>query len=110
MSAVELGPAEPQKCCAYNETKLRFLGLDIDAGDFTVASFEDRLSALTPKSGAGIWLLPFRGISASSVHIPVDLLYLDRNGTVLDAVESFPISRFPLRYRRPRAFSCCRPA
>jgi hypothetical protein len=67
--------------------------LDIDAGDFAVASLDDRIPALTPKSGAGLWLLPFKGISPTSVHIPLDLVYLDRNCTVLDVVESFPIYR-----------------
>ena len=85
------GSAESRKCCAYNQTKQRFLGLDIDAGDFTPASLDDRLPALTPKSGAGLWLLPFRGISAASVRFPLDLVYLDSDGTVTDVVESFPI-------------------
>jgi Uncharacterized ACR, COG1430 len=87
------GLEEPRKCCAYNQTKERFLGLDIDAGDFTPANLEDRLPALTPKSGAGLWLLPFRGISPNSVHIPLDLIYLDRDFTVIEVVESFPIFR-----------------
>jgi hypothetical protein len=87
------GSAEERKCCAYNQTRERFLGLDIDAGDFAVASLDDRIPALTPKSGAGLWLLPFKGISPTSVRIPVDLVYLDRNCTVLDVVESFPIYR-----------------
>ena len=88
-----VGSMEERKCCAYNQTRERFLGLDIDAGDFAVASLDDRIPALTPKSGAGLWLLPFKGISPTSVHIPLDLIYLDRNCTVLDIVESFPIYR-----------------
>jgi len=85
------GNTEGRQCCAYNQTRQRFLGLDIDAGDFTAANIEDHLAGLTPKSGAGIWLLPFRGIAAASVRIPVDLIYLDGDGTVIDVVESFPI-------------------
>jgi hypothetical protein len=87
------GSAEERKCCAYNQTRARFLGVDIDAGDFSVASLDNRMSALTPKSGVGLWLVPFRGISATSAHIPLDLVYLDRNCTVIDVVESFPIYR-----------------
>jgi hypothetical protein len=90
-SPMTRGASEPRKCCAYNQTRQRFLGLDIDAGDFTASTLEDRLPALSPKSGAGIWLLPFRGIAASIVHIPVDLVYLDSDGMVIDVVESFPI-------------------
>jgi hypothetical protein len=87
------GSAEARKSCAYNLTRERFLGVDIDGGDFTVASLDDRIPALAPKSGAGLWLVPFRGISATSVHVPLDLVYLDRSCTVIDVVESFPIFR-----------------
>ncbi len=87
------GSAETRKSCAYNLTRERFLGVDIDGGDFTVASLDDRIPALAPKSGAGLWLIPFRGISATSVHVPLDLVYLDRSCTVIEVVESFPIFR-----------------
>ena len=87
------GSAESGKCCAYNVTRERFLGVDVDAGDFTVASLDDRIPTLAPRSGAGLWLVPFRGISATSVHVPLDLVYLDRSCTVIDVVESFPIFR-----------------
>jgi hypothetical protein len=82
---------EARKQCAYNQTRGRFLGLDVDAGDFSVASIGDRTPALTPKSGAGLWIVPFRGISAASVRAPLDLVYLDRNCEVIDVVESFPL-------------------
>ena len=87
------GSAEAQECCAYNRSRERFLGVDIDAGDFTVASLDEKIPMLAPRSGAGLWLVPFRGISATSVHIPLDLVYLDRSCTVIDVVESFPIFR-----------------
>ncbi len=92
--APEAGPPmEAGKYCAYNQTRGRFLGSDIDAADFTVVSLGDRMPALAPSSGAGLWLLPFRGISAASVRMPLDLVYLDPNCMVIEAVESFPISR-----------------
>jgi hypothetical protein len=84
---------EARKQCAYNRTRGRFLGLDVDAGDFSVASLGDRMPALTPRSGAGLWIVPFRGISAASVRTPLDLVYLDRNCEVIDVVESFPLYR-----------------
>jgi hypothetical protein len=82
---------EPEKHCAYNETRERFLGSDVEAGDFSVTSLDARLPTLEPKSGAGLWLMPFRGISPLGVRVPLDLIYLDRNCAVLEAVESFPI-------------------
>ena len=81
---------EPGKHCAYNQTRECFLGSDVEAGDFSVASLNARLPSLEPKSGVGLWLVPFRGISPLGVRVPLDLLYLDRNCAVIEAVESFP--------------------
>jgi len=83
----------PGTHCAYNETRERLLGLDVAAADFSGASFDDRISALTPKSGAGLWMVPFRGISPSGVRVPLDLVYLNESCGVIDIVESFPASR-----------------
>jgi hypothetical protein len=42
------------------------------------------------KSGEGVWLMPFRGIPATAVPAPLDLIYLDSDCRVIDMVESFP--------------------
>lgn len=84
---------EGEKYCAYNQSRERFLGVDIDAADFSAASFDDRMATLSPKSDMGLWLIPFRGISATNVRIPIDLIYLDADYRVIAVVESFPISR-----------------
>jgi uncharacterized protein len=94
--AAESSPAAPPsletgKQCAYNQTRERFLSAAVEAVDFSASSLVDnRLPALGP--GAGLWLTPFVGISATSVRTPIDLIYLDRNSTVVDAVESFPFA------------------
>ncbi len=59
----------------------------------TTASLEGRLPALKPKSGMALWIVPFRGLSPASVHVPLDLVYLDKDNLVLDVVEYFPIGR-----------------
>lgn len=82
---------ETQKQCAYNQTRGSFLGFEVDAADFTSALLDDRMTELTPRSGAGLWMVPFRGIPETSVHEPLDLVYLDQNCAVIGAVESFPI-------------------
>lgn len=79
--------------CAYNQTRERFLGTDVEAADFSAASFDAHLQSLTPGSGSAMWVVPFRGISPTSVRVPLDLVYLDRNCVVLDTVESFPLAR-----------------
>jgi hypothetical protein len=84
---------EPGQNCAYNQTRECILGLQVVAGDFSLASLKDWMSTLTPNSSAGIWLTPFRGILASDADVPLDLLYLDGDCRVLDAVEFFPTFR-----------------
>ena len=80
------------KCCAYNATRERFLCANVDSGDFRASNLDVHLAALAPGSAAALWLVPFRGISPTSVRVPVDLLYLDRNCVVIEVVESFPIA------------------
>jgi CheY-like chemotaxis protein len=82
---------EPEKYGALNQTRGCLLGWNVDVGDFSVASLNDRIPALLASSGGGIWLLPFRGISLINGQTPFDLIYLDANSVVIDVVESFPI-------------------
>ena len=84
---------ESLKHCAYNQTSDRILGMDVAAGDFSDATLHERMPVLHAESGAGLWLVPFRGILESSVRAPLDLLYLNRDCQVIDAVESFPEHR-----------------
>jgi hypothetical protein len=69
--------------------------VEVVCGDFSFASLADRLLALTPKSGAGLWMSPFRGIPATNVTVPLDLIYLDSDCRVIEAVEFFPTFRVP---------------
>jgi uncharacterized protein len=79
--------------CVYNLTRGCFLGVEVEAADFSATALDERFPALAPGCGFGLWLIPFRGISPVGVRIPFDLLYLDRNSVVTDVVESFPIFR-----------------
>jgi hypothetical protein len=84
---------EPGQSCAYNQTRECVLGLQVVVGDFSLASLRDWMATLTPNSAAGIWMVPFRGILATDAGVPLDLLYLDADNRVLDAVEFFPTFR-----------------
>jgi hypothetical protein len=84
---------ETLKHCAYNQTSDCILGSDVDAADFSDATLHERIPELVPQSGAGLWMVPFRGIPASGVRAPLDLLYLNENCQVIDQVESFPTFR-----------------
>ena len=84
---------EPGTRCAYNRTRGYILGVEIASGDFSYASLADRLPMLTPKSGAGLWMLPFRGIPTTDVPVPLDLVYLDEDCRVIEVVEFYPTFR-----------------
>jgi len=87
------GRLEPGESCAYNQSKECVLALRVIVGDFSLASLKDWMATLTPNSAAGIWMVPFRGLLATDAGVPLDLLYLDENNKVLDAVEFFPTFR-----------------
>jgi hypothetical protein len=82
--------AEPGTRCAYNRTRGYILGVEVDCGDFSYASLADRLPMLTPKSGAGVWMVPFKGIPVTKVPVPLDLIYLDAECRVIESVEFYP--------------------
>lgn len=84
---------ESRNRCAYNKTRGYILGVEIACGDFNTASLADRLPMLTPKSGAGLWMVPFKGIPATDLPVPLDLIYLDKNCRVIETVEFFPTFR-----------------
>lgn len=87
------GQMEPGQINAYNQTRECFLGLQVVAGDLSPATLNNWLQTLAPNSGAGIWLVPFRGLPVSEVPTPFDLLYLDQDCQVLETVEFFPTFR-----------------
>jgi hypothetical protein len=84
---------ELRKLCAYNQTRECFLGLEVDGVDLSLAKLKDRIVSLTLKSGEGLWLSPFRGLPEWGIRVPLDLLYLDQDGRVIDVVESYPVFR-----------------
>jgi hypothetical protein len=87
------GNMDSGKLCAYNQTRECFLGLEVDGADLSLAKLKDRIASSTLKSGEGIWLAPFRGLPEWGIRVPLDLLYLDKDGRVIDVVESYPVFR-----------------
>jgi hypothetical protein len=84
---------EARHLCAYNQTRGSILGLEIACGDFSFASLAERMPKLTPQSGKGLWLDPFKGIPTTDVSAPLDLIYLDAKYRVIAIVDLFPIYR-----------------
>jgi uncharacterized protein len=81
---------ESRKYCVYNQTRESFLSLGVVMADSAAMQLKVLLEDLSVKPDAGIWLSPFRGIPATKGLSPVDLIYLDEDNRVIQAIESFP--------------------
>jgi hypothetical protein len=81
---------ESRRLCAYNQTRECFLGLEVAAVDLASAELKTLLRKLALKSGEGLWMSPFRGLPDTDMRAPLDLIYLDEDGRVIEVVESFP--------------------
>jgi hypothetical protein len=84
------GNMESRKLCAYNQTRECFLGLEVNLADFTYADLKERVNSLVLKSGQGLWLNPFAGLPEVGLRVVLDLLYLDEDCRVIEAIESVP--------------------
>lgn len=76
--------------CAYNQTRECFLGLEVTATELSYPNLEERLADRELRSGEGLWLKPFHGIPMAGLISPLDLIYLDEECRVIEAVESYP--------------------
>jgi hypothetical protein len=90
-----------RKVCAYNQTRECFLGLEVITADLSNANFQERVMALTLNSGEGLLMLPFCGVPETGMRSPIDLIYLDPDYRVIEAVESFPVSHFATLNQQP---------
>jgi uncharacterized membrane protein (UPF0127 family) len=94
---------ESRTHCAYNQTRECFLGLEVRAADLPSTRVGELMSARPLKSGEGVWMAPFRGIPAAAIPAPLDLIYLDEDGRVIETVESFPTFQVSSSSPRPES-------
>src|SRR3954470_14313739 len=81
---------ESRKYCVYNQTRESFLSLGVVVADSAAKQLKALLDDLSVTPDTGLWLSPFRGIPATKGISPVDLIYLDEDNRVIQAIESFP--------------------
>jgi uncharacterized membrane protein (UPF0127 family) len=81
---------ETRKYCVYNQTRESFLSLGVTVADTAAKQLKVLMENLSIKSDSGLWLTPFRGVPATKGLTPVDLIYLDEDNRVIQAIESFP--------------------
>ena len=77
--------------CAYNQTRECFLGLEVDCRpNSPMRTSRSGLTERELRSGEGLWVNPFHGIPMTGLLSPLDLIYLDEDCRVIEAVESYP--------------------
>ncbi len=81
---------ETRKYCVYNQTRESFLSLGVTVADTAAKQLKVLMENLSIKADTGLWLTPFRGVPATKGLTPVDLIYLDEDNRVIQAIESFP--------------------
>jgi uncharacterized membrane protein (UPF0127 family) len=81
---------ESGKYCVYNQTRENFLSLGVSVADTAAKQLKVLMDSLSIQTNAGLWLTPFRGVPATKGLSPVDLIYLDEENKVIQAIESFP--------------------
>src|SRR3569833_486163 len=81
---------ESRKHCLYNQPRESFLSHGVVMADSPTLQLKALLEDFSIMPDCGLWLSPFRGIPATKGLTPVDLIYLDENNRVIQAVESFP--------------------
>jgi len=81
---------ESRKYCVYNQTRESFLSLGVVMADSAARQLKALLEDFSVRPDAGLWLSPFRGMPATKGLSPVDVIYLDEDNRVIQAIESFP--------------------
>lgn len=82
---------------AYNEASKKSLASGItivDSIDEPIKVLKVLLEGLAPAAGAGIWITRFRGLPVARSYSPFDLIYLNDEFRVVQAVEITQTSKF----------------
>jgi hypothetical protein len=84
---------ERQKHCVYNQTRECFLSLGVLVTDISLLRLKTLISSSMLNLDEGIWVVPPNGIRSRGGLFPLDLVYLDRECQVVDAVEALSAIR-----------------
>src|SRR4029077_2850062 len=70
---------------AFNQTRQRYLATDLRVTETHWSRLRGRLGASEGdfRNGRGLWIRPCRGVHTLAMRFPIDVVYLDRRGTVV---------------------------
>jgi uncharacterized membrane protein (UPF0127 family) len=87
-----------QKFYVYNEIRQSFLSLGVSVADTHLTSLKGLIGKRRLGASEGLWMVPSQGIHTVGVLFPIDVIYLDTNGRVIELVEHLPPFRIaPIR-------------
>jgi uncharacterized membrane protein (UPF0127 family) len=87
---------------AYNQTRQSYLATDLSLADTHWSRLRGLLGTSEHdfRNGRGLWIRPCRGVHTLAMAFPIDVVYLDRAGTVVHVEHNLQPWRFsPIRMR-----------
>jgi len=85
---------------AFNQTRQIYLATDLAVAQTHLTRLRGLLgvSADDFRNGRGLWIKPCRGVHTLAMRFPIDVVYLDRAGTVVHVEHNLQPWRFsPVR-------------
>lgn len=82
-----LDPSSRKRLSVRNETKETFLGNRISIADTSLSRFIGLLGRRGLNPGEGLLIRPSNGVHTLGMRFAIDVLMLDRSGTVIDVHE-----------------------
>jgi len=85
---------------AFNQTRQLYLATDLAVAETHWSRLRGLLGASEGdfRNGCGLWIRPCRGVHTLAMQFPIDVVYLDRAGTVVHLEHNLQPWRFsPVR-------------
>jgi uncharacterized protein len=85
---------------AFNQTRQLYLATGLAVAETHWSRLRGLLGASESdfRNGSGLWIRPCRGVHTLAMRFPIDVVYLDRDGTVVHVESSLQPWRFaPVR-------------
>src|ERR1700691_6762310 len=85
---------------AFNQTRQRYLATELAVAQTHWSRLRGLLGVSEDdfRNGRGLWIQPCRGVHTLAMRFPIDVIYLDRAGTVVHVEHNLQPWRFsPIR-------------
>jgi hypothetical protein len=89
-------PALTPRAQAFNNTRQLFLATELAIADTHWSRLRGLLSTSENdfRNGSGLWIKPCHGVHTLAMQFPIDVVYLDRAGTVVHVEHNLQPWRF----------------